>query len=141
MLQTVLGEIPNEEAGIVLIHEHILWGWTKEVKQHYPKENVIKIMLPLLQDLKKAGCSTLVEATTAGAGRDARLLKEISQMAELNIITNCGVWDGFDQKCMYVPDFIKNRNKIRCEFEDGIKVMKVIKAAEDSTKMEAWQII
>ncbi len=126
MIQTVMGKIPKEKAGIVLIHEHVLWGWINEVKQKYPKDEVKQIMLPLLKDLKKAGCSTLVEATTAGAGRDAVLLQELSQLAELNVITNCGVWDGLNRKSIYVPDFIKDNNEKEIsriwvnEFREGI---------------------
>ena len=38
-------------------------------------------------------------------------------------------------------NFIKNKESLRCTFEDGVNVMKVIKAAEESTKLKSWQSI
>ncbi|MHA2225648.1 MAG: Gfo/Idh/MocA family protein [Candidatus Hodarchaeales archaeon] len=38
-------------------------------------------------------------------------------------------------------NFIKNQKPVRCTFNDGIYVMKVIKAAEDSSQSKSWQKI
>lgn len=38
-------------------------------------------------------------------------------------------------------NFIKDKESLRCTFEDGVNVMKVIKAAEESTKLKSWQSI
>jgi predicted dehydrogenase len=38
-------------------------------------------------------------------------------------------------------NFIKDKKSLRCTFEDGVNVMKVIKAAEESTKLKSWQSI
>ena len=48
---------------------------------------------------------------------------------------------------MYIDqmkDFIKlveGKKNIRCNFKDGVEVMKVIKAAEDSAKEKMWKTI
>ncbi len=36
-------------------------------------------------------------------------------------------------------NFIKNKESLCCTFEDGVNVMKVIKAAEESTRTKTWQ--
>lgn len=38
-------------------------------------------------------------------------------------------------------NFIRNKEGLCCTFEDGVNVMKVIKAAEESTKLKSWQSI
>ena len=126
MINTVLGKIQKEELGHTRIHEHILWDWTKEVKNDFDRNVVINIMLPHLLELKSLGCDTLVEATTKGAGRDTSVLKELSEKSGLNIITNCGVWDGLNYNGIYVPQEIKNMSSYQIaelwidEFENGI---------------------
>ena len=126
MINTVLGKISKEELGQTRIHEHILWAWTNDLKKEFDRNTVIDIMLPHLMELKSLGCDTLVEATTNGAGRDVSVLKELSEKSELNIITNCGVWDGLDYKGIYVPKGLNNRNSNEIaeqwinELENGI---------------------
>ena len=38
-------------------------------------------------------------------------------------------------------NFIKNRENNQCGFDDGLNVMKVIKAAEKSMKNKSWQTV
>lgn len=45
-----------------------------------------------------------------------------------------------DQMKSFV-NFIRNKETPRCTFEDGLNVMKVIKAAEESTKLKSWQSV
>lgn len=126
MINTVLGKISKKNLGNTRIHEHILWAWTEEVKTEFDRKTVIDIMLPHLKELKSLGCNTLVEATTEGAGRDVHVLKELSEKSELNIITNCGIWDGLDYNGKYIPERMINKNSNEIaeiwieEFENGI---------------------
>lgn len=52
-----------------------------------------------------------------------------------------------DRNKMYIDqmknfvNFIKNKEGPRCTFEDGVNVMKVIKAAEESAKLKSWQSV
>lgn len=70
-------------------------------------------------------------------------LKVIYKDLEGNITE---VYDGkhYEGSKMYVEqmkDFvslIENKNNIRCKYEDGVNVMKVIKAAIDSNKNKSW---
>lgn len=126
MINTVLGKISKEELGHTRMHEHILWAWTQNLKNEFNRNTVIETMLPHLKKLKSLGCNTLVEATPDGAGRDIGVLKELSEKSGLNIITNCGVWDGLDYKGIYIPQDLKNKNSDEIavlwidEFKNGI---------------------
>jgi phosphotriesterase-related protein len=113
MIHTVLGEIAPAELGITLMHEHIIWDWNgaeKNRRDLYNIKEIVDTMEPYLLELKRLGCKTLVEATTYGAGRDVEVLKACSKRTGLNIITNCGAWDGGKHRGKFVPDEIKNKD-------------------------------
>ncbi|UCE19389.1 MAG: hypothetical protein JSV84_03325 [Gemmatimonadota bacterium] len=126
MINTVLGKISKEKLGHTRIHEHILWAWTDNVRIKFDRKTVVSIILPHLKELKSIGCDTLVEATPNGAGRDVSVLKELSEKANLNIITNCGVWDGLDYNGAYIPQSIRKKSSHEIaeewidEYEKGI---------------------
>ncbi|MCK5146936.1 hypothetical protein KAR48_09275 [bacterium] len=103
LINTVLGPITKEKLGNTRIHEHILWAWTGTSRQTYDKAALLTVMVPYLKELKSLGCDTLVEMTPLGAGRDVSVLKELSEKTGLNIIANCGVWDGLDYNQVFVP--------------------------------------
>ncbi|MHA1187242.1 MAG: hypothetical protein ACTSSK_10280, partial [Candidatus Heimdallarchaeota archaeon] len=67
-------------------------------------------ILPYLIDVKKKGCSTIVEATPFGLGRDLEVLKECAKKSGLNIITCTGAWDGSDVRGKCVPNDIKEKS-------------------------------
>jgi phosphotriesterase-related protein len=95
MVQTVLGKIPVSELGIVLPHEHILVGFIEDgklTKEDYDREEVIRAMLPYLEQLAAAGCRTFVDCTPEFLGRDPQLLAELSRLSSLHIITNTGYY-------------------------------------------------
>jgi phosphotriesterase-related protein len=93
------------------MHEHIIWDWNgaeKNRREIYDIKEIVDTMEPYLLELKSLGCQTLVEGTTYGAGRDVEVLKACAERTGLNIITNCGVWDGGKYRGKFVPDEIKN---------------------------------
>ena len=104
MINTVLGKIRKEELGYTRMHEHLLWAWTPDKRKQFDRKTLVNIMLPQLFQLKSFGYDSLLEATTDGAGRDVDVLKELSEKSEINIITNCGVWDGLNYKGIYIPE-------------------------------------
>jgi len=129
MINTVLGKIHPSELGLTLMHEHIIWDWdgaSKNNKNLYDINEVVDMMEPYLLDLKRLGCQTLVEATACGAGRDVEVLKACSERTGLNIITNCGAWDGGKHRGNFVPDELKEINIDEIagiwlkEYKDGI---------------------
>ncbi|MBL4933528.1 phosphotriesterase family protein [Clostridium paridis] len=111
MINTVLGKIKPSQLGITLMHEHIIWDWSgaENTRENlYSLEEVVTTMEPYLLELKKLGCQTLVEATACGSGRDVEVLKACAEKTGLNIITNCGAWDGGKHRGKFIPDEIRN---------------------------------
>jgi phosphotriesterase-related protein len=113
MIHTVLGPVESKDLGITLTHEHIIWDWNgadNTEKPFYTADEVADTMEPYLSALKRSGCRTVVEATADGAGRDIEVLKACSERTGLNIITNCGMWDGGDFRGKFISDRLKSMN-------------------------------
>ncbi|MDF2964543.1 MAG: phosphotriesterase [Paenibacillus sp.] len=103
MLQTVTGSIDEQEAGKILVHEHVLVGFVEDGKltpAYYDGDEVVRSILPLLLRLKEAGCSTFVDCAPEYLGRDPYILKRLSEMSGLHLITNTGFY-----KSPYLPAF------------------------------------
>jgi phosphotriesterase-related protein len=108
-LITVKGEIPVEETGISLIHEHILVdfiGADSTGSHRWEKSKVIERALPFLMEAKQKGVNTFFECTPAYLGRDPLLLRELSERTGVNIVTNTGYYGVGDNK--YVPKHALN---------------------------------
>jgi predicted metal-dependent phosphotriesterase family hydrolase len=103
MLQTVTGTINEQEAGKILVHEHVLVGFVEGgtlTPSDYDSEEVVSSILPLLLKLEAAGCSTFVDCAPEYLGRDPYILKQLSEKSGLHIITNTGFY-----KSPYLPPF------------------------------------
>jgi phosphotriesterase-related protein len=127
MIHTVLGDISEDKLGVTLMHEHISWdpdGASSTRK--YETDEAVDFILPYLRDLKSCGCSTLVEGTPPGAGRDISILKRCSEESGLNIIACTGAWDGSDNPGKFVVGSVVNGSTDEiaacwsAEFTDGI---------------------
>jgi phosphotriesterase-related protein len=97
----VNGVISSDKLGQTLIHEHILVDFigAKEYSmQRWDDEKVIAKVIPYLKELRDAGCNTIVDCTPNYLGRDVALLKRLSDLSGLNIITNTGYYGGSDNK-------------------------------------------
>jgi phosphotriesterase-related protein len=103
---TVNGTIPVSEMGTTLIHEHILVdfiGADKTGYHRWNREEVISKVLPYLQEVKEYGVKTMLECTPAYLGRDPQLLKMLSEMSGIQILTNTGFYGAADDN--YIPSF------------------------------------
>jgi len=70
---TVKGEISAKQMGKTLPHEHVLVdfiGADSVSRDRYDQEEVIKVVLPYLKEVKELGCQTFIECTPAYLGRD-----------------------------------------------------------------------
>jgi phosphotriesterase-related protein len=104
---SVNGVIAPDKLGRTLIHEHILVDFigAKEYSMHrWDDEKVIAKVLPYLRELRNAGCNTIVDCTPNYLGRDVALLKRLSDLSGLHIITNTGYYGGSDNK--YLADHV-----------------------------------
>jgi phosphotriesterase-related protein len=124
---TVLGPIAPERLGRTLIHEHVVVdfiGADATRLDRYDPEEVFLKALPHLRQVKAAGCDTLVDCTPAYIGRDAGLLRRLSQASGLQMVTNTGLYGAAQNK--YVPRFAYAETAQQLaarwvkEFEDGI---------------------
>ena len=108
-IMTVRGPVSASQMGFTLSHEHILANFqplTDREKQPwtYDLEEVVKVALPYLQQIKKLGCRTFVDCTAVALGRDSRLLKRLSEESGLNILTVTGNYAAIDAK--FLPPYV-----------------------------------
>ncbi|SFS72599.1 hypothetical protein [Paenibacillus sp. BC26] len=104
MLQTVSGLITAQEAGRILEHEHVLVGFVEDGKltpEMYDRNDVVTSILPYLLKLKEAGCSTMVDCAPEYLGRDPYILRQLSELSGVHLITNTGFY-----KKPYLPSFV-----------------------------------
>jgi len=124
---TVNGPIDANKMGKTLSHEHILVdfiGAAKYDPARWDREEVIEAVLPHLIEIKQLGCESLFEFTPAFLGRDSLLLKDLSRLSGLNIITNTGYYGAVDNKYLPKSAFSDSAQKLAhtwiLEFKEGI---------------------
>jgi predicted metal-dependent phosphotriesterase family hydrolase len=125
---TVLGPIETDQMGFTLTHEHVLAdfiGAAGYSKSRYNVDEVYKISLPFLKDLKKQGCETFIDCSPAYLGRDVLLLKRLATSSGLNIITNTGYYGAVNEKFLPPHAFTESAEQIADrwikEWRDGIE--------------------
>jgi phosphotriesterase-related protein len=94
-IYTVDGPLAPERLGTTLMHEHVMvdFGGAEITGPHrWNRDEVVNVMLPTLQEIARQGVGTLVECTPAYLGRDTELLRRLSALTGLHIITNTGLY-------------------------------------------------
>jgi len=95
-INTVLGSIAPEELGVTLMHEHIIYGATGWYADNtvapFDRVAVVESSLRVMKKLKTFGLQTFVDATANDTGRDAGLLKEVSEKSGVNIVCSTGLY-------------------------------------------------
>lgn len=92
---SVRGPLDAAGLGTTLVHEHVLVdfaGAALASRARYDADEVVRVVLPQLQELRRRGCQTLFECTPAYLGRDPRLLVRLSEASGLQIVTNTGYY-------------------------------------------------
>jgi predicted metal-dependent phosphotriesterase family hydrolase len=93
--QSVRGRLDAAALGTTLVHEHVLVdfaGAEAASRSRYDAEEVFRVALPHLTELRQRGCQTLLECTPAYLGRDPLLLRRLSEASGLQIVTNTGYY-------------------------------------------------
>ena len=106
---TVNGPIESNAMGLSLIHEHIMVDWIGADSTGYhrwDRDEIVEIALPYLLELKKFGVSTFVDCTPAYLGRDPYVLKKLSELSGIHILTNTGYYGVKNNK--YIPKGLVN---------------------------------
>lgn len=128
IIQTVLGPLASDQFGFALPHEHVMCdfiGAEQTGKHRWKVDQVVRTMLPFLQQLKARGVTGFVDCTPAYIGRDPRVLKRLAEQTGLRIITNTGYYGGAGDK--FVPKHAYNETVDQLatrwirEWESGIE--------------------
>lgn len=125
-VNTVTGSIPAGDLGLTLIHEHLLsiFGMDPQEPAEYDEQQVLAEVVPYLKYIKSLGCDTIVDCSAAYFGRNAALLKKISQKSDLQILINTGIYGAAGDD--YIPDYAYQESAEQLaarwveEFEQGI---------------------
>jgi phosphotriesterase-related protein len=124
---TINGAILPQKMGKTLIHEHLLVdfiGADKISADRWNREEVLKVVLPYLLEVKKQGVKTLLDCTPAFLGRDVHLLQLAAQKSGLQILTNTGYYGAVDNKYLPKWAFTETAEQLAdrwtTEFEKGI---------------------
>ena len=96
-IMTVTGPIPPDRLGMTLMHEHFTFaypGWfADDSLAPYDQKAAETACLKVLEDVKRLGVRTIVDATAADVGgRDPILLKRLSEKSGVNIIAATGLF-------------------------------------------------
>lgn len=95
--KSVLGNITEEEIGVVLPHEHIYcyseYLYQMAGNKYLDKEKVFDYAVQFLKTLKeKYGLRTFIDCTPVNIGRDIAMLKRVSEATGINIICSTGFY-------------------------------------------------
>jgi len=127
-IMTITGPIKASEMGKTLIHEHFLVDFIGADKINYNRWNrddVVKKVLPYLQEVKQHGVKTIFDCTPAYLGRDIILLKTLSDKSGIQIVTNTGYYGAVDNKYLPPHAFTETAEQLAsrwiAEFEKGIE--------------------
>ncbi|WP_299532883.1 hypothetical protein [Ulvibacterium sp.] len=100
-IMTVTGKVGLENLGNVLPHEHVttdFLGAEIAPQPRYPRHMAITSILPYLKKLKERGYGLFFECTPNYIGRDVELLKALSELSGLKIVTNTGYYAAVNKK-------------------------------------------
>jgi predicted metal-dependent phosphotriesterase family hydrolase len=103
-IQTAQGPVSADALGLTLIHEHVMVDFigAEDVSaDRYDADEVFRVALPYLQQLRELGGRTLVECTPTYIGRDPALLRRLAEAGGVHLITNTGYYGAAHDK--YLP--------------------------------------
>jgi hypothetical protein len=102
-VMTVRGPVPAAALGSMLAHEHIMstFGAEPATRASYDDAAVLAAVVPPLHALREQGVGTIIDATAAFFGREARLLRTISEQSGIHLVTNTGYHGAANRR--YLP--------------------------------------
>jgi predicted metal-dependent phosphotriesterase family hydrolase len=125
---TVTGPMNAPATGFILPHEHLLVdfvGAEKTGVERWDRKKVAAQMLPYLKSAKKAGCAVFFDCTPAYLGRDVILLRQLSRLSGLPIVTNTGYYSAVQHKHLPEHAFTETAEQLAArwiaEYNDGIE--------------------
>lgn len=96
IIRTVLGDIPAEQAGITLTHEHLRYAYAGCEYDHNNVWSVDVVAAQIGQTMRSGmqqhGIRTLVDLTPPELGRHPRLMAETQRVSGVNIVATTGFY-------------------------------------------------
>ncbi len=92
-IYTTLGPKRREELGMILPHEHVFVDLRTPDQPGYAEaevDDVVALMVPQIEAIKRQGISLLVECTTGGVGRRADIDLAVSKASDFPIVVPTG---------------------------------------------------
>ncbi|MDW8354406.1 MAG: hypothetical protein RMK57_07735 [Bryobacterales bacterium] len=114
--------------GSILVHEHVLVDFIGADRIHpgrYDPDEVFRVALPKLKEVRRYGCRRLLECTPAFLGRDARLMARLAEASGVEIWTNTGLYGAASHK--FLPAFARQESAEQlarrwiAEWRDGVE--------------------
>jgi len=94
-LITTLGPLDASEVGMILPHEHVfvdLRTPDQPGQGEADPQDVIALMVPELEEARAAGVTAIVECSPEGVGRNAAILKAVSEAASYPLVAPTGIY-------------------------------------------------
>ncbi|MGJ0203406.1 phosphotriesterase family protein [Leucobacter sp. gxy201] len=93
-LPTYTGDIPGDEVGVTLVHEHIFVG-DAELDRNFPhpewdEERAVESAVADLVALHARGVRTVVDLTVMGLGRNAGLVARVAERSPVRLVAATG---------------------------------------------------
>lgn len=124
---TVTGPVEASRLGQALTHEHVMCdfvGAAEAGTHRYDAEEVVRVMRPYLEELRRRGVVAFVDCTPAYIGRDVKVLRRLSELTGIRILTNTGYYgaagDKFVPRHAYEESAAQLAARWVLEWRDGI---------------------
>lgn len=128
-VMTVTGPVDASDLGMTLSHEHLfadLRPFAEQVAAPLPLDvdEVVEVVLPYLQAIRRLGCRTLVDCTATTLGRQPALIRRLSQASRLHMLTATGAYLAAGGR--FIPPYVRDETDEQLgarwigEWRDGI---------------------
>lgn len=94
-VQGVLGSIDTKDLGFTLMHEHVLsmnWAMRQAFPSWLDRDAHVAKAVEEVRSAKVRGVTTMVDLTPINLGRDIRLIREVAEKGEMQMIAATGFY-------------------------------------------------
>ncbi|WSH67510.1 esterase [Rhizobium ruizarguesonis] len=112
-LRTTLGPKSKSELGMILPHEHVFVDLRTPDQPGYAEaeiEDVVRLMAPEIERIKKLGVTALVECSTGGVGRRADIDLAVSLATDFPIVVPTG-----NYREPWIPEWVRQASEKELE--------------------------